>query len=141
MSITAAQNDTVTVHYCASTRDGGVIEDTNNRKPLVFSLDDETFLESFRQQIVGMEPGETKTILLDPEQSFGLRDHRRQLTVPVNGLPSGIHQGDQLATSIGESEVNVWVVQINGDEATLDTNHPLAGETLKLTIELVAINR
>ncbi len=135
----AKESDTVTIHYRASTRDGGVIEDTSSRKPLVLNLTNEQFLPQFRKQIIGMHPGEMKTIKLVPQESFGLRDHLRQLTVPRNCLPSGIQKGDQLSTTIQGHEVNAWVVQLEKAEATLDTNHPLAGEPLELRVQLLSI--
>jgi len=137
----ATQSDTVTVHYRASTRDGGVIEDTTHRKPLVLKLDDERYLAAFRANIVGMQTGQSKAIHLEPEDGFGLRDHRRQFVVPDSCLPAGIRQGDQLTVAIDEADVNVWLVNLKDNEATLDTNHPLSGETLELEVQLVAIDR
>lgn len=135
----AIETDTVTIHYRASTRDGGVIEDTSGRKPLVMNLADEHFLPLFRKQIIGMQPGQEKTIKLDPHESFGLRDHLRQMTVPRGCLPSGIQKGDQLSTTIQGYAVNAWVVQLGEEEATLDTNHPLAGEPLELSVQMISI--
>ena len=140
MEIYATESDTVTVHYRARTRDGGVIEDTSGRKPLVLNLSDDQFLPAFRKQIVGMTPGETKTIILEAEESFGLRDYRYQMTVPRECLPSGAAQGDQISTTIQGEELNLWIVQLNKQEATLDMNHPLAGESLELSIQLVSVN-
>jgi len=139
MSQTAAYNDTVTVHYVTRTREGGVIENTTNRKPLVLNLSDPGYTEAFRKSILGMQSGTEKTVLADPEQIFGYRDHNRQIAVPLSGLPSGIQEGDQLTATIQNEEIDAWVIQLSEDEAVLDTNHPLAGETIEYTIQLVSI--
>ncbi len=139
MSQSAAYNDTVTVHYTTRTRDGGVIEDTTNRKPLVLNLSDPHYTEAFRKSILGMQPGMQKTVIADPDQIFGYREHNRQISVPLSGLPSGIREGDQLTATIQNEEVDVWVVQLSEDEALIDTNHPLSGETIEYTIQLVSI--
>lgn len=136
----ATLNDTVTVHYTARSRDGGVIEDTVNRKPLVLNLNDPNYTEAFRNTIVGMHSGEQKTVVLSPEQIFGYRDHDRQITVPLNGLPAGSREGDQLCATIQNEEVDVWIVQFSEKEAVLDANHPLAGETIEYEVQLVSID-
>ena len=136
----ATINDTVTIHYTAHTRDGGLIEDTLKRKPLVLNLNDEQYAQALRSHIVGMHAGEQKTVLLDPENIFGYRDNNHQLTVPLSGLPAGIREGDQLCATIQNEEVDVWVVRIADEEAILDANHPLSGETIEYTIQLVAID-
>ena len=33
----------------------------------------------------------------------------------------------------------IWVTEINGDEATVDGNHPLAGETLTFDLKVVEV--
>ncbi len=139
MSQAATYNDTVAVHYVTRTRDGGVIENTMNRKPLILNLSDSRYTEAFRKSILGMQPGTEKTVIADPEQVFGYRDHSRQVSVPLSALPSGIQEGDQLAVIIRDEEIDAWVVQLTDDEAVLDTNHPLAGETIEYTIHLLSI--
>ncbi len=139
MTQSATYNDTVTIHYITRTRDGGVIEDTTNRKPLTINLSDSRYTEAFRKSILGMQPGTSKTVIADPEQIFGYRDHNRQVAVPLSALPSGVQEGDQLAATIQDEEIDVWVVQLSEDEAVLDTNHPLAGETIEYTVQLISI--
>ncbi len=136
---TATPEDIVTLHYIARTSDGGVIEDTTHRKPVTFRLDDACYLDSLRQAVVGMAPGERKTIRLDPGRAYGERDHRMQLNVPLAALPTGIQDGDQLSVTVNDQELDVWVAQVNTQEAVLDINHPLAGEILEFTIDLLSI--
>ncbi|MCA8983233.1 MAG: FKBP-type peptidyl-prolyl cis-trans isomerase [Planctomycetaceae bacterium] len=139
MKHSATLQDTVTIHYSARTREGGVVEDTSHRRPLTLRLDDPRYLRSLREAIVGMIPGDTKTIRLEPEQVFGRRDHRMQLNIPLTALPAGIQEGEQLSVQIDEQEIDVWVVHVTQDEAVLDINHPLAGESLEYTIHLISM--
>jgi len=139
MNHRATHNDTVTIHYTTRTCEGGVIEDTMNRKPLVLNLSDQMYADALRNSILGMQPGEEKRVVVPAEHLFGHRDHHRQLSVPLRGLPAGIREGAQLSVTLQGKEVDVWVVQLLQDEAVLDTNHPLAGETIEYTIRLLSI--
>lgn len=139
MKQTAGRHDVVTLHYTSRTRDGGIVEDTTARKPLTLPLDDDQFLPAFRSEIVGMSPGETKVITLPAEAVFGERQQKLQLNVPLTALPAGLQAGEQLSVDVAGTLLDVWIVQIQNGEATLDTNHPLAGESLQYTVRLISI--
>ncbi|MBR9803175.1 hypothetical protein GYB59_16445 [bacterium] len=136
---TAGPTDRVTIHYAAETRDGGVVEDTFGRRPLTIALDDPRFLKSLREGLLGSQVGQTKTLSLEPDQVFGVRDNRMQLRVPLTALPGGIREGEQLTVQVDGAELDVWVVQLNTNEAVLDVNHPLAGEAMQYRVEIIAI--
>ncbi|WP_237226597.1 peptidylprolyl isomerase [Rubinisphaera sp. JC750] len=136
---TAGPTDRVTIHYAAETRDGGVVEDTFGRRPLTIALDDPRFLKSLREGLLGSQVGQTKTLSLEPDQVFGVRDNRMQLRVPLTALPGGIREGEQLTVQVDGAELDVWVVQLNTNEAVLDVNHPLAGEAMQYRVEILAI--
>jgi len=136
---TAGPTDRVTIHYAAQTRDGGVVEDTFGRRPLTIALDDPRFLKPLRDGLLGCRVGQSKTFTLEADQVFGVRDNRMQLRVPLSSLPGGIREGEQLTVDVEGDELDVWVVQLNGSEAVLDVNHPLAGEPLQYRVEVLAI--
>jgi FKBP-type peptidyl-prolyl cis-trans isomerase 2 len=50
-------------------------------------------------------------------------------------------EGDQLTATISGQALNVWIRGFHDDEVSLDANHPLAGETLVIDLELVGIGR
>jgi FKBP-type peptidyl-prolyl cis-trans isomerase 2 len=56
--------------------------------------------------------------------------------VEANKLPEGGSQGDTLT----DSENRRWQIrEIEGDQATVDAKHPLAGKTLMLDVAVVSI--
>ena len=59
--------------------------------------------------------------------------------MPLNALPDGIEVGDRVAASAGEQKIVFWVTSIEGTEAVIDANHPLAGRTLVFDLELAGI--
>jgi len=137
----AGWQDVVTIHYTARTRDGGIVEDTTPRKPLTLPLDDDQYLPALRNELIGMSPGETKVLSLPAESVFGQRNHRMQMSVPLTALPSGIQEGEQLSVEIEGSPLDVWIIQVANGEAILDTNHPLAGESVEFTVKLISIDQ
>ncbi|NIS74817.1 MAG: peptidylprolyl isomerase [Deltaproteobacteria bacterium] len=138
----AKKGDTVTVHYAGSLNDGTVFDSSMEREPLQFTIGDGKLIPGFEDAVVGMSPGESKTIMLPPEEAYG--DHREELTVEVergqfpNDLNPQVGQHLQIPQSSG-GVINVRITSMDESMVTLDANHPLAGEDLTFRIELVAV--
>lgn len=97
-------------------------------------------IEGVSRGVIGMRPGEKKTFTLPCEQAFGERDADLEERVPVAELPEGAEEGDRLTATTPEGEeLEVWIRAIEGDEALVDGNHPLAGETVVFEVEIVSV--
>lgn len=131
--------DVVRVHYTTFAQDRCVIETTHHREPMSFIAGAGEVVEGFDRAVIGMRLGEQKTVPVMPEQAFGYRDARWQQVAPRLGLPDRVAEGDQLSATIDGQAMHVWIRSFQRDEATLDANHPLAGETLIYEMKLVGI--
>ena len=89
-----------------------------------------------------MNHGESKTIKISYDNAYG--PHRKEMLISVNrsqfpeDLKPRIDQQLQIRNQDGESTV-AKVIDISGDNVTLDTNHPLAGKDLIFEIQLTEI--
>ena len=91
-------------------------------------------IPGFDLGVRGMATGETKEIKVAAADAYGEIDDSRVQEVPVERLPDGCKVGDRLSTGSGGQAV---VTKLEGDTATLDLNHPLAGQSLTFTVTLV----
>lgn len=87
----------------------------------------------------GRKAGETFQVIVPPEEGYGLIDEET-ITVVSRSQIEGAEDfevGAVLHTE-GEDgeEVTVFVTRIEGDEITIDGNHPLAGEELHFDITI-----
>jgi peptidylprolyl isomerase len=90
-----------------------------------------------------MQIGESKTFTIPSDEAYGPRDPRLVQDVPRTELPPelDLFLGMRLTAQNGAGQEIPLVVTALSDEAVrLDANHPLAGENLTFTIELVSIN-
>ena len=136
---TVKAGDSVQVHYKGTFENGEVFDTSEGRDPLQFEAGSDQLIPGFSNGVVGMAVGDTKTLTLPPEEAYGEHDERGLKEVALADLPEGVKVGDQLQAQSGEHVMSVSVHAIDGDQATLDANHPLAGKTLIFDIELVAI--
>lgn len=141
--MSAAQlGDTVLVHYTGKLKDGSVFDSSQQRGPLKISLGETRLIPGFQNAVVGMEPGESKTATVPPDEAYGERRQDMVLEVQREKLPAEISpqvgQDLQLQTQTGQP-VPAKIVEVSDKSITVDANHPLAGEPLIFDIELVEI--
>ena len=139
----AAQvGDLVSVHYTGKLKNGEVFDSSKDRDPLEFTLGNKELLAGFEGVVVGMEPGESKSVTLEPENAFGERSEDLLLQLPKKDFPENITPavGLQLKMSNASgNEMTVVVSEVGDESVTLDGNHPLSGQTVTFDIELLDI--
>lgn len=107
-----------------------------------FTIGEGEIIPGFEQAVIGMEPGETKTARIPPEEAYG--PHRDDMTLSVDRdqFPADINPepGQQLQIQQSGGRVAIVTVSdVSESTVTLDANHPLAGQPLTFDIQLVDI--
>ena len=131
--------DVVHIRYSGVSSNGTAFGTSESSEPLRFNVDSEQVIEGLRLAVLGMRSGEVKTVTVPPEQGFGPRLPECVYRIGRGTLPENVRVGDRLSGLSGDQVVPVWVAALDGESATMDANHPLAGQTLVLQIELVGI--
>jgi peptidylprolyl isomerase len=137
--LTVNEGDQVQIHYSTRSMHGNVIETSEHREPFEFQVGGSEVIEGLSLAVVGMYVGEKKHVTISPEQAFGERDPKLQQHAPRFGLPEQVEEGDQLTAHCAGGDVDIWIRSVMDDDLVLDANHPLAGESLILDIELIRI--
>ncbi len=137
--LTARLGDRIRIHYETRSKQGNMIETSEHREPFEFTVGSTDVIEGLNLAVMGLKIGERKHVIISPDQAFGYRDPRLQQNAPRLAVPDRVEEGDQLAVTCAGQELDVWVRTVNDDEVSLDANHPLAGESLVLDIEVVGI--
>jgi peptidylprolyl isomerase len=140
----AKEDDTVKVHYTVRLDSDTVVGSTKNEEPLQFTLGKGQVLPGFEQAVVGMNSGESKTVLVTADQAFGPYLDEMVVVVDRGRLPEGLNpkEGDriQLQSRSGET-MTVSVMGVSESTITIDGNHPLAGKDLIFDIEFLEVVR
>jgi peptidylprolyl isomerase len=137
----AKQNDAVKVHYKGTLNDGSVFDTSFEREPLEFTIGEGRIIPGFEQAVLGMAPGDSKTVIIPPEEAYGPYDEGNKLVVGRDQFPPDIEPelGKPLQVQVQGQTALVRITEIAGDQITLDANHPLAGQELTFEIQLVDI--
>ncbi len=140
----AKNGDKVTVHYTGKFEDGKVFDTSLDGQPLSFELGNGRVIQGFNDVVVGMEPGESKTVTISPDKAYG--DYKKELVIKVekSKLPPDADPqiGQKLSAnhSGNDTKINFTIVEIEDDVLTLDANHVLSGRNLVFDIELVEVS-
>jgi peptidylprolyl isomerase len=139
--------DLVCVFYEGLLHNGEVFESSDDTGPLEFQIGDNSVLPGFENAIIGMNVGEEKTIQLQPEEAYGLKQDELIHVVDRKSLSKDIapQTGMVLGLTIERQgqkhKVPAMITKVDGDAITVDFNHPLAGQVLTYKITLKEIRQ
>ena len=138
----AKQGDTVQVYYTGKLLAGDIFDTVANRNFVQFTIGEGQIFPGFEKAVVGMKPGESKTLTIATDKAYGPYRNEMVHVVDRNQLPADLKPeiGQQLEIRKGDGETNTArVTDVSESSVTLDANHPLAGQDLVFDIELTEI--
>jgi len=138
----AEDGDTVRVHYTAKLEDGKIVDTTAGRNPWKFTLGEGRVIPGFEKAIIGMSPGESKTVKVPSDRAYGPHLEKRILMIDRDRFPKHItpEVGQHLRIPQQDgTTATVTVTAVSESKVTIDGNHPLSGKDLTFDIELIEI--
>jgi peptidylprolyl isomerase len=138
----AKNKDKVKVNYKGTLKDGSTFDSSEGREPLEFEIGCGHVIPGFENGVIGLEPGQKKTIQIPFGEAYGAYDEAAVINIPRTELPEGLNPevGQMLQLSNGSGQVfAAEVKEANADSIKIDANHPLAGKDLTFEIELLEI--
>jgi FKBP-type peptidyl-prolyl cis-trans isomerase 2 len=139
--------DTISVSYTAKLDSGELIESVPEKKPIIVSIGSGKILKAVEASTLGMEPGQSKTVRIQPEDAYGpyFKDLVHDLPISSFGNKVTPKPGMILSLAIDkdgvEQQVPATVLNVSNDTVTVDYNHPLAGKAITYTVKLHSIGR
>jgi FKBP-type peptidyl-prolyl cis-trans isomerase 2 len=140
------EGDYVTISYDGMLENGEIFESATADNPFEFVVGEKSVFPSFETGLIGMAPGETRTIKVGPEEAYG--PHREELVQTLNRSAFGEKIAPQPGMILGMTvekdgrnhQVPVMILAVNGEQVSVDYNHPLAGQELlyRITIQAIA---
>jgi peptidylprolyl isomerase len=132
----------VNVHYVGTFDDGRVFDSSREReKALTFQVGGGQVVPGFSNAVVGMEAGEIKKVKIEPEEAYGYPVEEAIREVPMSSIQGEIKVEEGM-TIVGHDEAGQTVIgkvlKLGEEFATIDFNHPLAGNTLNFEIEMIS---
>lgn len=136
-----AKDKVVEIDYTLTGDNGQVLDSSQGREPLAYLHGAGNIIPGLESALEGKNPGDQLSVQVPPDQAYGNRDERMVQAVPRNSF-QGIQQiepGMQFQANTPGGPRVITVVGVEGDQVTVDANHPLAGQTLNFDVKVVGI--
>lgn len=135
----------VQFRYNLSDVEGKLIESNHDSDPVAYLHGHGTMIAAIEEALEGKSSGDQLNLTLPPEQAYGALKENAEQRVPIKhlqGLPKGVRSWKPGMVAVVKTEEGirqVTVVKPGLKMVVIDTNHPLAGQTVKYDIEVVDV--
>jgi FKBP-type peptidyl-prolyl cis-trans isomerase SlyD len=134
-----AKDRVVCMDYTIRLSNGQVVESSVGHEPLTYMHGRRQIVPGVEKAIEGLEAGALTEVVVPPAEAYGERDAAGVFVVPRAAFPSGEEVGPGMMFSASRPDgksITFRVVEANTELVLVDTNHPLAGETLHISIHV-----
>lgn len=130
-----------TVNYWLKNPLGEVVDTSEGGQPMMFVQGSTRVIEGIQKAVAGRDVGDVVEATIPPELAYG--EHKQELVaqMPISafeGVPE-VTVGMKFQTNTGGQAKVVKVTHVQGDQVTVDANHPLAGLTLNFDLEIMDV--
>lgn len=128
-------------HYTLTDATGKVIDSSAGAEPLAYLHGSGNIVSGLEKAMTGRVRGDKFEVSVTPEEGYGVRRPELVQVVPRAAF-QGVRElkpGMRFQAESERGPMPVVVTQVEGDEVTVDGNHPLAGETLNFAIEITEV--
>lgn len=142
MSTDSVQNDVVVSMEYALHVDGEKIDSSEGQDPLQFLVGYGNIISGLEREMMGMKVGDSKDVVIQPAEAYGEFDEDAFMEVPRGQFPKDMPLEEGLELTVrddtGQSRY-ARVDAIEGENVTLNFNHPLAGDELHFNVKVVGL--
>ncbi|MEN8241003.1 MAG: peptidylprolyl isomerase [Chloroflexota bacterium] len=137
----AAADTVVTIEYTL-TVDGEVVDSSKEGGPLDYLQGHANIIPGLEREIEGMKVGESKSVLVAPEDGYGLIEPEAILEVARGEFPPDVPMDIGVELEITDDEGDMMfatIIEIGNEIVKLDTNHPLSGKELSFEVTVTGL--
>jgi len=135
-----AKDVVVGINYSLTLEDGSEVDSTDNRGPMEYLHGYGNLIPGLEKALDGCEIGAELSISFPPDEGYGPHDQDKVVQFNKEQLGFEPEPGSVVAARLPDGrEQHLLVVGIEGDDVTLDGNHPLVGRTLHFEVTVASL--
>ena len=128
-------------HYTLTNDKGEVLDSSTGGDPMAYLHGQGNIIGGLEKALLGKKAGDKLKVTVAPGEAYGERRQELVQQVPkaaFQGVPE-IQPGMAFTAQSNQGAMRVVVTAVEGDNVTVDGNHPLAGETLHFDVEIAEV--
>ncbi|MGI2218738.1 peptidylprolyl isomerase [Shewanella baltica] len=137
------QHSAVTIHYRLSDQEGRLLEDSFDSEPMLYLHGTENLIPGLEAALDGKTKGEKLDVTISAEEAYGPYHDGLRQAVPLEafGDIEDIVPGMRFIAETEMGQRPVQVMEVKDDVVIVDGNHPLAGQSLNFSVEIVDVRK
>lgn len=136
-----SEGKTVAITYTLTLENGETVDSNIDAEPLIYIQGEEQLIFGLEQALEGKKAGDSFQVSIQPEDGYGPVFEDALIEVPLDHLPEEARQVGAMLTAVGPEgqEIQGVVTELGATTASLDFNHPLAGQVLHFDVTIVSV--
>jgi len=137
----AAAGMVVTMHYTLTDGQGEVLDSSRGGTPMTYLHGHQNIIPGLERALEGTGTGHKAKVTVEPAEGYGEKNPEAVFEAPREHFPPDLElkPGVRVSADGPNGPISFLVVDVNEKTATLDGNHPLAGQTLHFDVEVVEV--
>lgn len=139
--MTIQDNCVVAIDYTLKDKTGKVLDSSDGREPLYYLHGSNNIIPGLEKELAGKKETDELSVVIPAEEGYGERNDDLMTNVTKEELAGveDLEVGIQLQAQTAQGVQVFTVIAIEGENVTLDGNHPLAGEELHFAVTVKSI--
>jgi FKBP-type peptidyl-prolyl cis-trans isomerase SlyD len=130
----------VSIDYTLRDNGGNLIDSSDGSEPLTYLHGNGNIIPGLEKELAGKKAGDSLKCVIAAADAYGERDDSLVFKVAKKEFDGAdVEVGMQFEAHGEEGAQVVTVVAVEGDEVTIDANHPLAGEQLHFDVKVTDV--
>src|SRR5210317_2260816 len=133
----------VTLFYRLGLTDDKLLEDNFDDEPMTVQLGQGEMAEGLELSLIGLAEGDEQTIDIGPDLAFGPLDETLFRVLPRIEFDPDLELEPGLIIEFANADGDTLpgtIMRFDDDEVHVDLNHPLAGQTVRYSVKIVAVD-
>ena len=141
MSAVIGSNKAVSLHYTLKDDSGEVLDSSRDADPMVYLHGAGNIVVGLETALAGKAAGEKLEVVVPASDGYGEKEGPGPQAVPKAAFgDNSVEAGMSLMVEDEDgNHTPLWVVEVREQEVLVDTNHPLAGQTLHFEVEVLEV--
>jgi FKBP-type peptidyl-prolyl cis-trans isomerase SlyD len=137
------QDSVVQFKYVIKDLAGNEVESSSGEAPVAYLHGHKGMMPGIEKALEGKQVGESLSVELPASETFGekLTDNEQRVSIKHLSGANKWKAGMTALVNTEHGQRQVTVLKIGKFMATVDINHPLAGQTLKFDLEVIAVRQ
>jgi len=136
-----ADNKAVSIHYTLTNDEGETLDSSIGGEMLVYLHGAGNIISGLENALAGKSIGDKMNVRIEAEDAYGefMEDRIQVISRDMFEGIDTIEVGMQFHADVSSGPGIVTVIEVLGDDITIDGNHPLAGIPLTFDVEIMHI--